>query len=305
MFPRSVLSFALLMSLAASTVAQSKPRFVVDEESTLTPEQTAKTINVLPVLHRLQTLATRPTANALGVGGSQESVALTQRMVLEVTTASLQVDETMGEIDAEIAETRELENYLSARRQKTIDLLNLASLAIGGSVGTASAALGLTSHTRASGVLGVVAGSSTTALSVVGLGVRRTGVGALEVPSNMLARVFDLPGDANNVYPSAVARFMSTAAPNDAEKLTREQRLIQTWVKVGRIPPVDTPQGKAKIARMASRPGDDVRLSIGDLDDRQAMLYDFRAKVSFMKRDLAELLAGLPRSAMPEESGDM
>jgi hypothetical protein len=89
------------------------PRSIaVDEESTLTPEQTARTINALPVLHRLQTLSSEKD-----FGNSQEAVALTQRMVLDVTTASLQVDATMGEIDTGVAETSELENYLSARRQ--------------------------------------------------------------------------------------------------------------------------------------------------------------------------------------------
>jgi len=298
MFTRYLLSVALLMSVAASAVAQSRPKFAVDDESALTPEQTCRTINALPVYHRLQTLS-----GTKDFGSSPEFVALEERMVLEVTTASLQVDATMGEIDAEIAETRELQNYLSARRQKTIDLLNLASLAIGGSVGTASAALGLTEHSRASSVLGVVSGSATTALSVIGLGVSRTGNGSLDVPSNMLARIFDLPGDSNNIYPREVARFMDSPAPNDPDNLTRQQRLIQIWTKVGRIPALDTPQGKAKIVRMASRPGDNVKLSIGDLDDRQAMLYDFRARLSFMKRDLAELLAGLPRGPMPDDDG--
>jgi hypothetical protein len=298
MFTRQLLSAALLTLVAASAVAQSRPKFAVDDESTSTPEQTCRTINALPVYHRLQTLS-----GMKDFGSSPEFVAVEERMMLEVTTASLQVDATMGEIDAEIAETRELQNYLSARRQKTIDLLNLASLAIGGSVGTASAALGLTEHSRASGVLGVVAGSSTTALSVIGLRVSHTGNGSLDVPSNMLARIFDLPGDANNIYPRDVARFMDSPAPNDPDKLTRQQRLIQIWTKVGRIPAIDTPQGKAKAVRMASRPGDNVKLSIGDLDDRQAMLYDFRARLSFMKRDLAELLAGLPRGPVPDEGG--
>jgi hypothetical protein len=298
MLTRRVLSLALLISVAASAVAQSRPKFAVDDESTSTPEQTCRTINVLPVYHRLQTLSA-----AKDFGSSPEFVAVEERMVLEVTTASLQVDATMGEIDAEIAETRELQNYLSARRQKTIDLLNLASLAIGGSVGTASAALGLTEHSHASSVLGVVSGASTTALSVIGLGVSRTGNGSLDVPSNMLARIFDLPGDSNNVYPRDVARFMDSPAPNDPDKLTRQQRLIQIWTKVGRIPALDTPQGRAKIVRMASRPGDNVKLSIGDLDDRQAMLYDFRARLSFMKRDLAELLASLPRGPVPDDDG--
>jgi hypothetical protein len=288
--------FPLVLSLVmASAHAQSRPTFAVDDEQTLTADQTANAMGLLPALQRLRTLTnTSDTAQAL------QSLRLQQRIELDVTTASLQVDATMGEIDAEIAETRELQNYLTARRQKTIDLLNLASLAIGGSIGTASAALGLTAHTRASGVLGVIAGSATTALSVVGLGVRSHGSGTLEVPSNMLARVFDLPGDPNNVYPPVVAKFMNSPAPNDPDQITRQQRLIKTWTKLGRIPAPDSSGGNARITKVTSRPGDNARLSIGDLDDRQAMLYDFRARVSFMKRDLAALLEGLPRDPLPE-----
>jgi len=289
---------ALVLAIAASCKAQSKPTFAVDEEQTQTPEQTAKLLNVFPILQQLRSMG-----NPSDPGQALQVVRWNQRLLLDVTTASLQVDETMGEIDAEIAETRELQNYLAAKRQRTIDLLNLASLGIGGSVGTASAALGLTSHTRASGVLGVIAGSSTTTLSAVGLGVHSSGSGTLEVPSNMLARLFDLPGDPNNIYPPTVAKFMHSAAPNDPDQLTREQRLIATWTKLGRIPPQGSPQAHAKIQRVASRPGDNVKLSIGDLDDRQAMLYDFRARLSFMKRDLAALLEGLPRDPMPSEDG--
>ena len=260
----------------------------------MTPEQTAKTIDVLATLDRIHALAASHEN-----GSPWEAMALNQHIVLGVTTASLQLDATMGEIDAEIAETRELANYLTARRQRTIDLLNLASLGIGGSIGTASASLGLTEHAQASGVLGVIAGSSTTALSVVGLHVRSGGRDKLDVPSNMLARIFDLPGDPNNIYPEDVARFMNTPAPNDPDGMTRRQRLIHTWVKAGRIPAPATPNGRKKIARIASRPGDNARLSIGDLDDRQAMLYDFRARLTFMKRDLAALLEQLYALPMP------
>jgi hypothetical protein len=292
-FPLFVL-LAICCISARATPGQEKPRFVPDNEPLLSAEQTATAVGVLPALQRLQALSAQP--NSLP---SVETITLTQGILLHVTTASLQVDETMGEIDAEIAETRELQNYLAGRRQHTIDLLNLASLGIGGSIGTASAALGLTAHTRASGVLGVIAGSSTTTLSVIGLGVRRSGHGELEVPSNMLARIFDLPGDANNVYPPVVAHFMNTPAPNEPDGLTREQRLIRTWTAVGRIPAPDTPAGRGKIARVTSRPGDHAVLSIADLDDRQAMLYDFRARIAFIKRDLAGLLEAVPTAPLP------
>ena len=298
---RFLLCSNLFLLVALPTLsAQSRPKFVPDTESTLTAEQTAATIGVLPTLQRLQHLASD------GHGTTQsnfvELIGLDQSLLRKVTAASLQVDATMGEIDAEIAETRELENYLVGRRQQTIDLLNLASLGIGGSLGSASASLGLTSHTRASGVLGVIAGASTTALSVVNLGIRHGQKAELEVPSNMLARIFDLPSSPNNIYPEAVARFMNTPAPVDPDGLTREQRLLHDWVRVGRLPALNTKQSRDKMVRLASRPGDDIRLSIGDLDDRQNMLYDFRARITFMKRDLAALIEGLPELPLTAES---
>jgi hypothetical protein len=42
-------------------------------------------------------------------------------------------------------------------------------------------------------------------------------------------------------------------------------------------------------------PGEKIQQTIGDLDDRQAMLYDFRARLTHMKRDLAVLLESIPR----------
>jgi hypothetical protein len=37
-----------------------------------------------------------------------------------------------------------------------------------------------------------------------------------------------------------------------------------------------------------------MRLTIDDLEDRAAMLEDVRAKLSFLKRDLASLVLSLP-----------
>ena len=293
------LLLAPLLLLVVPASAQSRPKFVPPDSQPLTAEQTADTIGALGALQRLQTLSAQPSgfARPAIAANALELLTLNQQLLVRVTAASLQLDATMGEIDAEIAETRELQSFLSAQRQRTVDLLNLASLGIGGTVGSASAALGLTSHGQAAGVLGVISGAATTALSVVTLGVGGGHRSELAVPSNMLAHLFDLPSEPNNLYPPAVARFMDIPAPNDPDRLSRQDRLIREWVAVGRLPPPDTPAGRGKMARLASRPGQGIELSIGDLDDRQNMLYDFRARLSFMKRDLANLLDSLASAA--------
>jgi len=45
---------------------------------------------------------------------------------------------------------------------------------------------------------------------------------------------------------------------------------------------------------VTSQPSDKLPLTIDDLEDRSAMLEDVRAKISFLKRDLAALLLSLP-----------
>ncbi len=67
--------------------------------------------------------------------------------------------------------------------------------------------------------------------------------------------------------------------------------LLQNWVEVKRI---DSLESKNKIDQVTSEPGQMLQLSIDDFEDRAAMLQDVRARISFLKRDLGELMASLP-----------
>jgi hypothetical protein len=111
----------------------------------------------------------------------------------------------------------------------------------------------------------------------------------------MLSELFDRPANSRNVYAKVVATFMNSPVPGDPQSLTRQQRLIRGWVEVGRIPEPDSAKGREKISQITSTPGEKIQQTIGDLDDRQAMLYDFRARLTHMKRDLAVLLESIPR----------
>jgi hypothetical protein len=287
-YRRQILSVVAVLCLSYGVRAQ-RPKVASDMELPLSAEQTAEARGLRPLFDRMKALASEPnTANRL------ELLSLQQQVLMQVTSASLQVDAAAGQIDAEIAETRELENYLGERRDSKVDLLNLISVGIGGVTGTASSALGLTVHDHAAAVIGVVGGTATTALAFAGLRVRRGETHELLVQSNMLSKVFDHPSDANNVYPPVVVSFMNAIAPNDLDGLSRQDRLIHSWVEVGRIPAPDSGKGHEKIDHLTSLPGQKVKQTIADLDDRQAMLYDLRVRLNYMKQDLAILLANVP-----------
>lgn len=227
---------ALLLCLSASMAAQ-KP-IVSDMEVPLKAEQTADEIGLMPLFQRIKELKTRTDTSS-----RLELVEAQQQVMLQVTAASLQVDAASGQIAIEIAAIRELENYLSGRRDSRVDRLNLLNLGIGGTTGTAASALGLTTHDHAAAVIGIIGGVTTAALTFAALRVSRGSSRELMVSSNMLSKVFDHPSDANNVYPPIVVNFMNSIAPDDPDGLSRQDRLIHDWVTVGRIPDPKTKKG--------------------------------------------------------------
>lgn len=278
--------------------AQDKSLAAIDMELPLSAEQTAEQIGLKPVYDRLRDLVAHPETS-----DRFELLYLQQQALLQVTSASLQVDASAEAVDAEIAEVKELENAMSSRRDQRVSRLNLMALILGGAAGTASSALGFTTHDQAAAVFGVIGGAAATTLSLAGLRVSRGESRELMVQSNMLSEVFAHPSDVNNVYPQVVVSFMNAVATNDEDGLSRQDRLIRNWMELGRIPAPKTPDGTDKINRLASLPGQKIKQTISDLEDRQAMLYDLRVRLSYMKLDLAILLASLPTLKLPLNMG--
>jgi hypothetical protein len=289
---RLILLSVATVCLSVGASAQQPPKVAPDTELPLSAEQTARATGMLPLFDRIRELAAESSESSSE--SRWELFVQRQQALMEVTSASMEVDATTGQIDVEIAETRELQNYLTTHRDSQVGRLNLVSIAIGGTAGTASSALGLTTHARAASVTGIVAGSATAVLSLIGLRISEGPKRELEVKSNMLSELFDRPANERNVYSKVVATFMNSPVPGDPEGLTRQQRLIRGWVQVGRIPEPESAKGHEKIVQITSMPGEKIQQTIGDLDDRQAMLYDFRARLTHMKRDLAILLGSLP-----------
>lgn len=295
----SLLALFALLCIHPLLLAQGQPRAASDMELPLSAEQTADAIGVRPLYDRLRTLATHPeTTDRL------ELLTLQQQVLLQITSASLQVDASAEAVDAEIAEVKELESYMSSRRDLRVSRLNIMALILGGAAGTASSAFGFTSHDSTAAALGVIGGAAATTLSLAGLHISRGESRELMVQSNMLSEVFQHPSDINNVYPKVVVSFMGDVAPNDEGGLSRQDRLIRNWVELKRIPDPKTPEGEKKVEKLVSLPGQKIPQTITDLDDRQAMLYDLRVRLSYMKLDLAILLASLTNLKMADVNPD-
>jgi hypothetical protein len=251
---------------------------------------TARIIGVQDQIEQLEKMSRLPP-------DSLQPVSLRQEIFAEVLAASLQVDATTAQIDNEIAQANELRGYLADRRDRFVNRANLFSALIGGGMGAVSSGLQLPSgQTKPAGVVGIAGGTIASGLAVSGIRGQKGGTRVFDFNSNMLATLFSKTALPDSEYAPMVWSFLNEIAPTDADRLTRKERLVATWISLKRIDPPETSAGQDKINRVTSQPSEKLKLTIDDLEDRVAMLQDVRAKLSFLKRDLAELLSSLPQA---------
>jgi hypothetical protein len=250
--------------------------------------RTARIIQVLPEISQLNELVRNQS-------DASKITPVRQLIIEKVLAASLEVDATIAQIDNEIAQSNEVRGYLSDKRDRAVNRANLLSIVSGGTLGATSAGLQLPSgENKASSIVGIAGGVLSSSLAISGIRAQKGGTRLFDFSSNMLAELFDRSTLGDSRYDSIVWSFLNDVAPTEEEGLTRKERLIQTWVALKRTDPPSTSAGKDKIARVTSQPSDKLPLTIDDLEDRSAMLEDVRAKISFLKRDLAALLLSLP-----------
>jgi len=256
-------------------------------------EGTAKLIGVLPELTELQKLCERQKLTPSGAPEDRwQMLWLHQRISEQVIAISLQVDATIAQIDNEISRANEVHSYLSDRRDRTVTRANLLGIIIGGGLGATSSGLQLSSTlTKPAAGVGIAAGALSTGFGIAGIRAQKGAVSPFDFQSNMLAEFFDRPALPDSQYPAPIWTFLSEEPRSGPAGTTRRQQLLDTWVQVRRI---DSLNSADKIDRLTSQPSQALRLTIDDFEDRAAMLQDVRARISFLKRDLGELLAALP-----------
>jgi hypothetical protein len=278
-----------LVAFSVTVAAQVAPKEVQTKQADM--ESVEGLVGVSSEVSRLKELAT----SGGSVGGHVdrwEILWLHQHISERIMAASLQVDATIAQIDNEIATADEVHGYLSDRRDRTVNRANLFGILLGGGLSATSSVLQLSTNLdTASSVLDIAGGSASVGFALIGIHAQKGGSAPFDFNSNMLAEFFDRPMLPTSQYPATVWAFLNEPSPTSPEHLTRKAQLLKTWVVVQRLGSLSNTD---KIARVTSEPSEMLKLSIDDLEDRAAMLQDVRARISFLKRDLGNLLASLP-----------
>ncbi len=263
----------------------------------------AATARLIGVTSEIQELTRERQPTPASPPQQWRSLLLHQRIYERVTIVQLQADATVASIDNEIARATEVRGYLADKRDRNVTRANLLSALFGGGLGATSAGLQLSSkQTNATVATGIAGGTISAGLALYGIRAQRGGTRALDTESNMLAQFFGWPELPASHYPRVIWQFLSEVAASDPDHLIRRERLIRTWLELKRLDSPDTPSGRLKIEHVTSMSNQHLALTIDDLEDRIAMLQDVRAKLSYLKRDLAALLASLPQLLTTGES---
>jgi hypothetical protein len=275
-----------IVALATIAVAASA-QTVASSTSPPPPESTAELIKVSSEIRQLNELSAATTP-----ADRWQILWLHQHITEQVMAASLQVDATTAQIDNEIARANEIRGYLADRRDRAVSRTNLLGVLVGGAVGATSSGLQLSSSlTKPAAGVGIAAGTLSAGLALTGIHQERGGTSLFDFDSNMLAEFFDRPTLPNSQYPSTIWIFLNETSPYGPQGITRKEQLLQTWVEVKRI---DSLSSTDKINRLTSQPSESLKLTIDDFEDREAMLRDVRARISYLKRDLGALIMSLP-----------
>src|SRR5262249_30626215 len=193
------------------------------------------------------------------------------------------------------AHLSELSAALQARRDHTLQLINVANLITGTGLGIAVNAMQFSDATATAGdALGVASGIGATLLSIIGIRQQRGPQHSVGRIPNMLAPLFGRQPALNSYYPPAVLEYLGSVPPGQApDSGSRLDQLMAEWKRVGRLGPTQSPKSDQKIVRLTSSLDTKTKLSIDDLSDRVAMLGDVTGRVGLMKRDLAELMLSI------------
>jgi hypothetical protein len=289
----------LLLSASAQTGHDPSRRIA-------TPNAAANAEQVAKILGISQAIAdTRRPKNETACGSTPtiEDLMVRQQILETVEAASLKVDGVLAELANERAHLSELSVALQVRRDRAVNLANVANLITGTGLGIVVNSLQFSNSTANVGNgIGVGSGVASTALSLVAMRLQRGPQGSVGRIPNMLAPLFGKPGELNSYYPAEVMEYLRSVPPDESAAAgSRLDQLVTEWRQDGRLGPAGSPKTDEQIARLTSSLDDKTKLSIDDMSDRMAMLADVTGRVGLMKRDLADLMLSVrrPRECAP------
>jgi hypothetical protein len=258
--------------------------------------QLGNELGVVDLLTRLQRLDEHEK-HKRGIPLSPESITLRLEAREILCTTMLQCQAVIAQIESDTLETLEIKTALENRRdssQKTNSKANIWANGVLSGLGQTLQIPFETAPDSRAEYSGEVT-SATADFAAVGLGYlalhQSKGI-ALNgyVRPNMLAKIFMRPNDARTEYPDSIWRYLNSVPPGSKSNQARRQLLIDRWVELGRIQPLNTEKGRQYSRELAGTVLQPNAVNVDMLEDRVAMLADVRVEVSQIYKELLNMM---------------
>ncbi len=234
-----------------------------------------------------------------------DCIALKQQLLESLLRAIVEIQVVEGDLDEDITRFNELRSFLEDRRERAVRRNNITNFLTNGATQIISSAFQISPNLYpnvAGNTVGVVGGGAITGLSAYAVKQAQGERRSLSPHPNMLAVVFELPGQEKVSCPLFVADFLNDSPPGSFSKDSRRQILIKRWVQVRRIEDPSTEDAKRRIKLLAGTIPQLNNVNIDLLDDRTAMLADVRATIVQASKYLLEIMNLIGRPPLKVKS---
>lgn len=218
-----------------------------------------------------------------------ESMAARQKLLMLLQHAALEVEEALAGIDGDLTINNMLLSYVTSRRERVNNLNNIATFIGSGTFGMLDSGTSLKLGVPTPQIFGLV--SNAIAAGLPTLGLRQ---GTYKNPrkeateANTLAPIFGRPYDGVT-YDPIVWNYIDSVPPDATTKMTRRELLLQRWNTYRSVSTARGTSTKEYIDTLVGGPARSTKLSQDVLKVRAELLFDVRALVQLMYKDISEI----------------
>lgn len=300
------LTFFLTSSNAAAAPANSVGGSNSDDAVLLNPKRnterryiagtslTEDTLALAKMLNIHQTIEDlKRVVKEAGTNPNQESLVrilyLRQNCQRAIQSASLELEETLANIDGDLAYTQLEYSLFSAKYNRSVMLNNAATFLIAGTLGVIDSASSIKYAAPMPNIFGITGNAAAAAIPSWGLRPRKYKTLQGGNGGNMLAPIFDLPYEGVG-YDPIIWKYLNTVALDEKETLTRKQRLLAKWKKFRDLSKEEKKSEK-EIKQLSGFLASGEKVSLDLLKTRTELLVELRAEVQSLYADLSDLNA--------------
>lgn len=222
---------------------------------------------------------------------SLEVIAVRQDLDENLLSAFMATRRVASELDRQVSGYDAVARVLEEKRDQAIRNNNILNFTTGGALAVTQGAISVGTpmkYQNAGNELGVIAGAMTAMIGAYALKIQKGGKRSSERDPNMLAPIFGLVPNEPNKYPKLVWDYLNDYEPE--QKKTRREQLIDRWVKLNYIEPLNDKKSQKQLQEVAGTIPLHKSVNIDLLRNRIPMLQDVRAAVAGINEYLDEIL---------------